>query len=98
MLGSKIQLVAAIAEKQEAAVSQWQLQSVGLTAGDIRRWVVAGRIVRTESRTVFRMPGAERTWKQALWVAVLAGPEGTVVSHTAAASLWGRFRHRPSPT
>src|SRR5262245_66611497 len=35
------------------------------------------------------MPGAERTWKQALWVAILAGPKGTVASHLSAASLWG---------
>jgi len=35
------------------------------------------------------MPGAERTWKQSLWVAILGGPKGTVVSHLSAASVWG---------
>jgi hypothetical protein len=81
--------VAAIAEKQHAALSQSQLEGVGLTAPEIRRWVLAGRIVRTGTRKVFLMPGAERTWKQALWVAILAGPKGTVASHLSAASLWG---------
>jgi hypothetical protein len=38
---------------------------------------------------VYRVTGAERTWRQDLWVALLAGPEGTVASHTSAAALRG---------
>ena len=84
-----MQRVAAVAEKQQAAISLLQLQGAGMTRDDIRRWVLAERILRTETRAVFRMPGAERTWKQSLWVALLAGPKGTVASHLSAAALWG---------
>lgn len=35
------------------------------------------------------MPGAEPTWKQALWVALLAGPKATMASHLSAAALRG---------
>jgi hypothetical protein len=35
------------------------------------------------------MPGAEPTWQQALWVAILAGPKATVASHLSAAALRG---------
>ena len=87
MLESQVQRVVAVSERQAAAVSHSQLENAGLTPADIRRWL--RRIARTETRTVFLMPGAERTWKQALWVAILAGPKGTVVSHLSAASLWG---------
>jgi hypothetical protein len=89
MLGSKVQRVAAIAEKQQAAISKSQLEGAGFSTEDIRRWLFSERILRTEARTVFRMPGAERTWKQALWVAILAAPKGTLASHLSAASLWG---------
>lgn len=78
-------------------VSQLQLHSAGLTPAGVRRWVLAERIVPTEARTVYRMPGAERTWKQALWVAILAGPKGTLASHTTAAGLWGLLPPPPVP-
>jgi hypothetical protein len=38
---------------------------------------------------VYRVPGAERSWKQDLWVALLAGPAGTLASHLSAAALRG---------
>ena len=87
-----MQRVADIAEKQQAAVSQRQLAGAGLTSVDIRRWLSSERILRTGTRNVYRMPGAERTWKQALWLAILGGPEGAVVSHLSAAALWGLVR------
>jgi hypothetical protein len=87
--GSKVQRVAAIAEKQEAAIAGSQLMGAGLTRADIGRWLSSERILGTGTRNVFRMPGAERTWKQALWVGILALPKGTVVSHLSAASVWG---------
>lgn len=89
MLVSWVERVAAVAEKQQAAISQSQLLGAGLTGDDIRRWLLAGRILRTGTRMVFRMPGAERTWRQSLWIALLAGPKGTVASHLSAAALWG---------
>ncbi len=35
------------------------------------------------------MPGAPDIWRQRLWVALLVAGEGAVVSHRAAAALWG---------
>jgi hypothetical protein len=84
-----VQRVAAIAEKQQGAIAGAQLEGSGLTRREIGRWVSSERILTTRTRNVFRMPGAEQTWKQVLWVAVLAGPKGTVGSHLSAAGLWG---------
>jgi hypothetical protein len=43
------------------------------------------------------MPGAEANWRQDLWVAVLAGPPRTVVSHTSAAAVRGLVPPPPQP-
>ena len=43
------------------------------------------------------MPGAEVTWKQDLWVAILAGPPRTVASHSSAAALRGLLLPPASP-
>jgi hypothetical protein len=86
---SRLQRVGVIAEKQRAVIARAQLLGAGLTPADINRWVFSERILPTGTRGVFRMPGSERSWKQALWVAVLAGPKETVVSHLSAASVWG---------
>jgi hypothetical protein len=40
---------------------------------------------------------AEVTWRQDLWVAVLAGPPGTVASHASAAALRGLLPPPPIP-
>ena len=66
-----------------------QLARVGLTERMTRAWVRHERLIRTAARTVFRMPGAQLTWRQALWVAILAGPKATVASHLSAAALRG---------
>ncbi|MGH9011291.1 MAG: hypothetical protein ACRDYF_15820 [Acidimicrobiia bacterium] len=81
--------MAAVAERQEGAVSMKQLGRAGLSERQARAWVRHERLGRTAARGVFRMPGAEPTWKQALWVAILAGPKATVASHLSAAALRG---------
>src|SRR5581483_9475025 len=43
----------------------------------------------TPARGVYRVGGAERSWRQDLWVALLAGGEGTLASHLSAAALRG---------
>ncbi len=60
-----------------------------VTDRHLRAWIRGERILPTAVPTVFRMPGAPVTWKQNLWVAVLAGPPSTVVSHASAAALRG---------
>jgi hypothetical protein len=94
MLVSLVDQVAAVAEGQEGAVSTKQLAKAGLSERHARVWVRHERIRRTAARGVFTMPGAEPTWKQALWVALLAGPKATVASHLSAAALRGLL---PSP-
>jgi len=92
-----LERVAAFAERQAGAVSLGQLTKAGLTERHARAWIRAERILPTAARAVFRMPGAEVTWRQDLWVAVLAGPSGTVVSHTSAAALRGLLSPPPAP-
>jgi hypothetical protein len=84
-----VEAVAALAERQQGAVSLSQLLKAGVSDREIRAWLRTERLGRTAARTVFRMPGAEPNWRQALWVAVLAGPPGTVASHASAAALRG---------
>jgi hypothetical protein len=89
MLVSLVDRVAAVSERQEGAVSLKQLGKAGLSERQARAWVRHERLRRTAARGVFRMPGAEPSWRQALWVAVLAGPKATVASHLSAAALRG---------
>src|SRR5437764_5510482 len=95
MSRSMLERVATFAERQNGAVSLAQLAKGGLSERHVKAWVRAERILRTSARTVFRMPRAEVTWRQDLWVAVLAGPSGTVASHASAAALRGLL---PPPT
>lgn len=89
MLGNRLDEVSLVAERQCGAISLRQLARAGLTERHVRAWIRWERIVPTAARAVFRMPGAPVSWRQNLWVAVLAGPPHTVVSHTSAAALRG---------
>lgn len=80
---------AAAAERQCGAIGYRQLLAAGLTKPQIRRRRRSGRLLPTVARAVYRMPGAPTGWMQDAWVAVLAGPPGTVLSHTSAAGLHG---------
>jgi hypothetical protein len=78
---------ARIAETQAGAIGSRQLRSCGLTVAEVRG-LLRRRVLRpTAARGVYRFPGAERSWKQDLWVALLAGPDGTLASHLSAAVL-----------
>jgi hypothetical protein len=96
-MGTMLEQVVAFAERQCGAVSLGQLSKAGLTERHVKAWIRGERILRTSARAVFRMPGAEVTWRQDLWVAVLAGPPGTLVSHASAAALRGLFPAPPVP-
>jgi hypothetical protein len=87
--GRKDEALGAIAELQAGAVTSRQLRISGLTAKEIKVRIRRGALSRTPVRGVYRVSGAERSWRQDLWVAVLAGPEGTVASHVSAAALRG---------
>jgi hypothetical protein len=97
MAETMLERVAAYAERQCGAVSLGQLTGAGLTGRHVRAWVRGERIVPTVARSVFRMPGVEVSWRQHLWVAVLAGPPGAVASHASAAALRGLVPAPPVP-
>ena len=79
----------AIAESQAGAVANHQLRASGLTAKEVKVLLRRRALRTTAARGVYRIAGAERTPKQDLWVALLAGPEGTLASHLSAAALRG---------
>ena len=78
-----------IAESQAGAVANRQLRSSGLTAEQVKVLLRRRVLRRTPARGVYRIAGAERTPRQDLWVALLAGPEGALASHLSAAALRG---------
>lgn len=82
-------MLAEISEGQAGAVTSRQLYRGGLSAKDIKVRLRRGSLRSTAARGVYRVAGAERTWRQDLWVALLAGPEGTLASHVSAAALRG---------
>jgi hypothetical protein len=87
--GTKDEGLAQIAEMQAGAVSRRQLQGGGMSAKDIKVRLRRGSLGTTPARGVYRIAGAKRNWRQDLWVALLAGPEGTLASHVSAAALRG---------
>ncbi|HKY77979.1 MAG TPA: hypothetical protein VJS45_17730 [Acidimicrobiia bacterium] len=89
MPGTKDEQLADIAEAQVGAVANRQLRGVGFTQKDIKVRLRRGTLEATAARGVYRVAGSERSWRQDLWVALLAGPEGTVASHVSAAALRG---------
>jgi hypothetical protein len=89
MPGTKDDVIAAFAEGQAATVSGRQLRAAGLSEKDIKVRKRRRTLLDTPARGVYRIAGAERTWRQDLWIAILAGPEGTLASHLSAAALKG---------
>jgi hypothetical protein len=87
--GTKDAGLGEIAELQAGAVTNRQLRGGGMSVKDIKVRRRRGSLLATPARGVYRVAGAERTWRQDLWVGVLAGPEGTRASHTSAAALRG---------
>jgi predicted transcriptional regulator of viral defense system len=96
-MGDQDDRAASAAERQEGAISRDQLRESGLSGKQIGRRLRSGRLWSTAARGVYTLPGAPPSWRQDLWVAVLAGPDGTVVSHASAAALYG-LRDAPTPS
>ncbi|HZQ76022.1 MAG TPA: type IV toxin-antitoxin system AbiEi family antitoxin domain-containing protein [Acidimicrobiia bacterium] len=78
-----------LAEAQAGSIASRQIRAAGLTAKQVNGLIRRGWLRRTAARGVYRIAGAERSPKQDLWVAMLAGPPGTLASHLSAASLHG---------
>jgi very-short-patch-repair endonuclease/predicted transcriptional regulator of viral defense system len=80
--------VHALAEGQHGLVGRTQLLRLGIAPRTIGRWLAAGRLHEVH-RGVYAV-GHRRLTQRARWMAaVLAGGPGTVLSHRAAAALWG---------
>jgi hypothetical protein len=78
-----------MAEQQAGAVTNRQLRDGGMSAKDITVRLRRKSLRATPARGVYRVAGAERGWRQDLWIALLAGPEGSLASHVSAAALRG---------
>jgi hypothetical protein len=87
--GTKDEGLAELAELQGAAVASRQLRALGMSHKDIKVRLRRGTLQATAARGVYRIGGSERSWRQDLWVALLAGPEGTLASHVSAAAVRG---------
>jgi hypothetical protein len=78
------------ASRHHGAINLAQALEAGLTPDEIRYNLRSGRWRRaTRAVFVFVVVGAPATWQQAVTVACLAGPDGTVASHFTAAALFG---------
>ena len=80
--------LAALAAEQDGVVHARQAGDCGLTFHGIHHRLRTGRLVEVHP-LVFRVAGAPQTHRAALWAAVLAVEPDGVVSHRAAAWLWG---------
>jgi len=97
MPGTKDGLVGSLAEGQAVAVSSRQLRTGGMSEKEIKHRKSRGALLETPARGVYRVAGAERTWRQDLWVALLAGPDATLASHVSAAALHDLLPHPSLP-
>lgn len=83
--------LAKLASRQHGVLSRQQLLASGLGPRSITRRIEAGRL-HPVHRGVYAL-GHNRLDQRGQWMAaVLAGGDGTVLSHRSAAALWGLMR------
>jgi hypothetical protein len=81
-------LVAGLATRQHGVVARRQLIALGVTGHGVKWRLATGRLHQVH-RGVYAV-GHMRLTREARWMAaVLAGGKGAVLSHKAAAGLWG---------
>jgi very-short-patch-repair endonuclease len=79
--------LSALADRQYGVVGHGQLTAMGLGERTIARWISVGRLHKLH-RGAYAV-GRKSVVQRGTWLAaVLACGEGTVLSHTSAASLW----------
>ncbi len=83
-----IDTIRSIATGQHGLVSTRQLRAEGVSHHTVRNHVESGWLVRV-TRQVLKIGGAPSAELTQPMLAVLDGPDGSVLSHTAAAALWG---------
>jgi very-short-patch-repair endonuclease len=77
-----------LARPQHGLVGLAQVVGSGITPDQLRARLDRGSLVRLDAG-VYRTMGARQTWEQALLAACLAAGPEALVSHRAAAVLWG---------
>ncbi|HEY8502344.1 MAG TPA: type IV toxin-antitoxin system AbiEi family antitoxin domain-containing protein, partial [Solirubrobacterales bacterium] len=88
--------IARIAERQHGVVTVAQLHSFGIEKSNVSRRVRNGRLHRVH-RGIYAV-GHRLLSREGWWMAaVLACGEGAVLSHAAAAALWGLLRPMSGP-
>ncbi|MBW3555936.1 MAG: DUF559 domain-containing protein [Actinobacteria bacterium] len=80
-----------IARRQYGLLTRAQLLHLGMSRGQIQRWLGEGRLIACHPG-VYRLAGAPPGWEQRVLAAVLAAGPGALASHRAAARLWGMGR------
>lgn len=78
----------ALATRQHGVVERSQLLALGVSAGSVKRWLVAGRL-RELHRGVYIVGHGSLTQRARWMAAVLACGEGAALSHRSAARLHG---------
>jgi very-short-patch-repair endonuclease len=77
-----------LAQRQHGTLSRQQALEAGLSPSAIARRLGAGEWVRL-FRGAYRLAGSECTFEQRVMAGILAGGDGAVASHRAAAALLG---------
>jgi Transcriptional regulator, AbiEi antitoxin len=78
----------AIAAQQYGLISRRQALDAGLTAKMIRHLLAEGHWARV-AEGLYRMSGVKECWRGRLRGIVLRAGDGSVISHRAAAAVWG---------
>ncbi len=74
------------ARRQLGLVTFEQLDLLGVSEGQRRRWLIDGRLILVRPN-VYALGGAPPTWEQSVLAAVLAGGGGVAASHGTAGRL-----------
>src|SRR5438105_9974417 len=86
--------LARIAATQHGVFTRAQAIACGVSARTATRRLSSGMWDRLHP-AVYRVAGLPETWRQALMAACLAWGDGVVVSHIAAAAMWGLVGFEP---
>lgn len=80
-------------EIHHGVIDRAELDRIGVTRGQLRGWIVAGRLVHVAPR-VWRVVGAVDTWRQRLTIGTLSLGPDAAASHDSAARLHRLDRSR----
>jgi hypothetical protein len=87
-MADALSFVLALAQKQYGLVTRHQAKQLGMHPSQIERLLRRGRWV-ADARGVYRIVGSPRSWEQRALALALAAGDDALVSHLAAAYLYG---------